>query len=167
MNSVHSTSAPPLRPAFYRFGGWVARHRWPVLVGYLNVFVIVGVFGVRVFGAMQSEGFDDPASDSARAATALAEEFGTRDPVVVLAIESPDGVDAGAEQAQALLGDIGEVSGVSEVVSYWSTGGAPSLLSEDGITTRALVYADEGADTSQISTDIVDTYIGQQGDLFV
>ena len=167
MNSVHSTSAPPLRPAFYRFGGWVARHRWPVLVGYLIVFVIVGVFGVRVFGAMQSEGFDDPASDSARAATALAEEFGTRDPVVVLAIESPDGVDAGAEQAQALLGDIGEVSGVSEVVSYWSTGGAPSLLSEDGITTRALVYADEGADTSQISTDIVDTYIGQQGDLFV
>ena len=85
----------------------------------------------------------------------------------MLAIESPDGVDAGAEQAQALLGDIGEVSGVSEVVSYWSTGGAPSLLSEDGITTRALVYADEGADTSQISTDIVDTYIGQQGDLFV
>ena len=52
-------------------------------------------------------------------------------------------------------------------MSYWSTGGAPSLLSEDGITTRALVYADEGADTSQISTDIVDTYIGQQGDLFV
>ena len=87
-------------PAFYRLGGWVARHRWPVLIGYLVVFVIVGVFGVRVFGAMQSEGFDDPASDSARAATVLAEEFGTRDPVVVLAIESPDGVDAAATQAQ-------------------------------------------------------------------
>ncbi|MFM7212555.1 MAG: MMPL family transporter, partial [Actinomycetota bacterium] len=98
---------------------------------------------------------------------ALAEEFGARDPVVVLAIESPDGVDAGATQAQELLDDIGQVSGVSEVVSYWSTGGAPSLLSEDGITTRALVYAEDGADTAQISTDIVDTYAGQQGDLVV
>ncbi|MBM3689913.1 MAG: MMPL family transporter [Actinobacteria bacterium] len=154
-------------PAFYRLGGWVARHRWPVLIGYLVVFVIVGVFGVRVFGAMQSEGFDDPASDSARAAAALAEEFGARDPVVVLAIESPDGVDAAATQAQELLEDIDQVSGVSEVVSYWSTGGAPSLLSEDGITTRALVYAEDGADTAQISTDIVDTYTGEQGDLIV
>jgi len=154
-------------PAFYRFGGWVARHRWPVLIGYLVVFVIVGVFGVRVFGAMQTGGFDDPASDSARAATVLAEEFGTRDPVVVLAIESPEGVDASATQAQALLDDIGQVSGVSEVVSYWSTGGAPTLLSEDGLTTRAFVYADEGADTEKISADIVDTYAGQQGDVFV
>jgi putative drug exporter of the RND superfamily len=154
-------------PAFYRFGGWVARHRWPVLIGYLVVFVIVGVFGVRVFGAMQTGGFDDPASDSARAATVLAEEFGTRDPVVVLAIESPEGVDAGAAQAQALLDDVGQVSGVSEVVSYWSTGGAPTLLSEDGLTTRAFVYADEGADTEKISADIVDTYSGQQGDVFV
>ncbi|MDP5094821.1 MAG: hypothetical protein NWQ12_03050, partial [Candidatus Nanopelagicales bacterium] len=86
MNSVQSSVAPAKTPAFYRFGGWVARHRWPVLIGYLIVFVIVGVFGVRVFGAMQTGGFDDPASDSARAATVLAEEFGTRDPVVVLAI---------------------------------------------------------------------------------
>ena len=167
MNSVHSTAALIPAPAFYRLGGWVARHRWPVLIGYLIVFVIVGIFGLRVFGAMQSEGFDDPASDSARAATALAEEFGTRDPVVVLAIESSDGVEAGTAEAQALLDDIGQVSGVSEVVSYWSTGGAPTLLSEDGITTRALVYAEDDADTAQISTDIVDTYTGEQGNLIV
>lgn len=167
MNSVHSSPAPAKNPAFYRFGGWVARHRWPVLIGYLVVFVIVGVFGVRVFGAMQTGGFDDPASDSARAATVLAEEFGTRDPVVVLAIESPEGVDAGATQAQSLLDDIGQVSGVSEVVSYWSAGEAPTLLSEDRLTTRAFVYADEGADTGKISADIVDTYSGQQGDVIV
>ena len=167
MNSVHSTAALVPAPAFYRLGGWVARHRWPVLIGYLIVFVIVGIFGLRVFGAMQSEGFDDPASDSARAAVALAEEFGARDPVVVLAVESSVGVEAGTAEAQALLDDIGQVSGVSEVVSYWSTGGAPTLLSEDGITTRALVYAEDDADTAQISTDIVDTYTGEQGNLIV
>ncbi|TEX51723.1 MAG: hypothetical protein B7C55_04105 [Actinomycetales bacterium mxb001] len=154
-------------PTFYRLGGWVARHRWPVLIGYLIVFVIVGVFGVRVFGAMQSGGFQDPGSDSSRAAAALADEFGTRDPAVILAIESPDGVEAGATAAQGLLDGVAQVDGVSEVVSYWSTGGAPSLLSDDGLTTRALVFADEGADTEQISADIVEKYTGQQGDLVV
>ncbi|MFM7597292.1 MAG: MMPL family transporter, partial [Actinomycetota bacterium] len=166
MNTVQTAPATKA-PTFHRLGGWVARHRWPVLIGYLIVFVIVGVFGVRVFGAMQSEGFDDPASDSARAATALAEEFGARDPVVVLAIESPSGVDAGAAQAQQLLDGVAQVDGVFEVVSYWSTGGAPAFAGNDGMTTRALVYAEDGADTAQISTDIVDTYTGAQGDLVV
>ena len=154
-------------PAFYRLGAWVARHRWPVLIGYLVVFVIVGVFGVRVFGTMQSGGFQDPNSESAQAATALAEEFGTRDPIVVLAIESPNGVEAGAVAAQDLLADVTAVDGVSEVVSYWSTGGAPLLLGNDGLTTRALVYAADGADTAQISADIVENFTGQQEDLNV
>ena len=43
MNSVQSSVGPAKSPAFYRFGGWVARHRWPVLIGYLVVFVIVVV----------------------------------------------------------------------------------------------------------------------------
>ena len=155
------------RPAFERLGAWVARHRWPVLIGYLVVFVVTGVFGVRVFGAMQSGGFTDPASESVRAAAALADEFGTRDPAAVLVIESRDGVEAGATQAQALLKRVGALDGVEQVVSYWSTGGNPSLLGNDGLSTRALVYAKEGADTEQLSTDIVDGFAGQQGDLFV
>ena len=174
MNSVLPSPGPRAsaataseKTAFYRLGGWVARHRWPVLIGYLVAFVIVGVFGVRVFGAMQSEGFQDPKSESARTAAALADEFGKRDPVTVLAIESPEGIDAGATAAQDLLDGMAQVNGVSEVVSYWSTGGAPILLSEDGITTRALVYGVEGADAAQISADIVDDFAGQQGDLLV
>ena len=168
MNSVQSAVQPAANASlFARWGALAARHRWPVLIGYLIVFVIVGVFGVRVFGAMQSEGFQDPGSESARAAAALADEFGTRDPAVILAIESPDGVEAGATAAQDLLDGVAQVDGVSEVVSYWSTGGAPFLLSDDGLTTRALVFADEGADTEQISTDVVEKYTGQQGDLVV
>lgn len=167
MNTVQTTPAPAKAPAFHRLGAWVARHRWPVLIGYLVVFLIVGVFGVRVFGAMQSGGFQDANSESARAAAALADEFGTRDPLVVLAIESPAGVDAGAAQAQQLLDGVAQVDGVSEVVSYWSTGGAPAFLGNDGLTTRALVYATDGADTEQVSADIVENYAGQRGDLMV
>ena len=152
---------------FHRWGALVARRRWPVLIGYLVLVVIVAVFGIRIFAAMQSGGFNDPASDSVRAAAALADEFGTRDPVAVLAIESPGGVEAGAAQAQELLDDVSQTPGVEEVLSYWSTGGAPTFLGTDGNTTRALVYATEGVDTEELSADIVADFAGQRGDLVV
>ncbi|MGI9197687.1 MAG: MMPL family transporter, partial [Candidatus Nanopelagicales bacterium] len=101
------------------------------------------------------------------AAAALADEFGTRDPVAVLAIESPGGVEAGATQAQELLADVSQTPGVEEVLSYWSTGGAPTFLGDDGNTTRALVYATEGADTEELSAEIVADFAGQRGDLVV
>ena len=36
------------RPPFARLGGFVARHRWPVLISYLISAVIFGIFGVQV-----------------------------------------------------------------------------------------------------------------------
>ena len=60
----------------------MARHRWPVLIGYLVFMIVVGVLGVRVFGAVESEGFSDPASDSVQVAEILTDEFGTTNPTV-------------------------------------------------------------------------------------
>lgn len=156
---------------FERLGAWVARHRWPVLVSYLVLMVVVGVFGIRVFGAMQSEGFNDPASDSSRAAAILAEEFGTQDPLVVLAIETPTSLDQSSADATALLDQIASVEGVDNVISYWSTGGAESFIGSDGRTARALVFAEDATDGSgsaeSITTEIVDNFTGQQGELVV
>ena len=151
---------------FHRLGAWVARHRWPVLISYLVLLVVCGVFGVRVFGAMEAEGFNDPASDSIRAAAILAEEFGTEDPLIILAIETPTGADASAAEATALLDGIAAVDGVDQVVSYWSTGGAESFLGADGRTAQALVFSDD-ADAATITTEIVETFTGEQGDLVV
>ncbi|MFM7146410.1 MAG: hypothetical protein ACKOW5_08765, partial [Actinomycetales bacterium] len=81
---------------FHRLGSWVARHRWPVLIGYLIAMVLFGVFGVQVFGAMKSEGFNYPGSDSSRAAAVLEEDFGVTDPAAILAIETPTNVDTDA-----------------------------------------------------------------------
>lgn len=170
MNTVHPVS-PTLRPAptgaFARLGGFVARHRWPVLGAYLVLMAVVGVLGIRVFGALQTEGFVDPASDSARAASALADEFGTRDPAVILAIAAPTGIDAQASAAQGVLDEVGAIDGVDSIVSTWSTGGAPGLVSEDGRTARVLVYADEAADLPEVSAAIVEAVSGSQGDLTV
>jgi RND superfamily putative drug exporter len=154
------------RPPFARLGAFVARHRWPVLIGYVVSAVIFGIFGVQVFANMKSEGFADPGGEAARAAAYVQDEFGASDPALVLVIQTPTDVDADAAAATALLDDVAAVPGVESVISYWSTG-APELRSEDGRTAQAFVYADPDADLEQLSADIVDTYTGQQGDLTV
>lgn len=170
MNTVHPTPTA-LRTApigtFARLGGFVARHRWPVLGAYLVLMAVVGVLGIRVFGALQTEGFVDPASDSARASSALADEFGTRDPAVILAIASPTGIDAQASAAQGVLDEVAAIEGVESIVSTWSTGGAPGLVSADGRTARVLVYAQDDADLPEVSAAIVEAVSGTQGDITV
>ena len=154
------------KPPFYRLGAFVARHRWPVLIGSSISAVIFGIFGVQVFANMKSEGFVDPGGEAARAAAYLQDDFGAQDPAVILVIQSPTDVDTDAAAATALLDGVAAVPGVESIVSYWSTG-APQLRSDDGRTAQAFVYADSGADLEQLSADIVDTYTGQQGDLTV
>ena len=167
-SSTQSPAQPAAqkRPPFARLGAFVARYRWPVLIGYLISAVVFGIFGVQVFANMKSEGFADPGGEAARAAAYVQDEFGVTDPAVVLIIQTPTDVDADAPAATALLDDVAAIPGVESVASYWSTG-APELRSDSGRTAQAVVYAEPDADLEQLSTDIVDTYTGQQGDLTV
>ena len=167
MNDVHSPERTPSRSVFLRFGNIVARFRWPVLIGYLIAMVIFGVFGVQVFGAMQSQGFNDPASDSSRVSAILADDFGTDEPAAILAIQTASDIDADAASATALLDQVAAVDGVSQVVSYWSTAGAPSLRGTDGRTGQALVFATDGTDLEELGAEITSRFAGQQGSLQV
>lgn len=166
MNTVMRSHPVEKQGLFHRLGAWVARHRWPVLVSYLVLVVVVGVFGIRVFAAMESEGFNDPASDSSRAAAILADEFGTEDPLIILAIETPSSPDQSSATAVALLDEIAAVDGVDQVISYWSTGGAESFLGANGNTAQALVFAGD-VDAETLTTEIVDNFTGEQGELIV
>jgi len=153
---THHASTPGL---FHRLGAWVARHRWPVLIAYLIAMVLFGVFGVQVFGAMKSEGFNYPESDSSRAAAVLAEDFGITDPAAILAIETPTDVDNDSAAATAVLDQVAAVDGVESVISYWSTGGAPAFLGNDGRTGQAIVVAEDGVDREELAAEIV-TQVG-------
>lgn len=165
MNSVHPMPAAQVG-AFSRLGLFVARHKWSILVVYVVTAVVFGVFGVQVFGNMKSEGFVDPGGEAARAAATLEEDFGVTGPAVVLLVQVPTDVDADAPAATALLEQVSQVPGVERVDSYWSTG-VPQLRGEDGRTAQAFVSAVPGTDLEQLSSDIVEDFTGQQGDLIV
>jgi len=167
MSDVHTPAGQARPTGFMRFGAAIVRFRWPVLIGYLVAMVAFGVLGVQVFGAMKSEGFNDPASESSRVASMLAEDFGTREPAAILAIQTPVDVDVDAAAATTLLKQVGATPGVSEVVSYWSTGGATAFKGTDSRTGQALVFAVDGADLAELGSRITSEFAGEQGDLVV
>jgi len=166
MNAAHITAEETSPSAFTRLGTFVVRHRWSVLISYCLVAVVAGVIGVQVFGALKSEGFADPSSDSARAAVYLESEFGVTDPVAVLVVATPTGVDTDAAAAIRLLEEVEATAGVQSVVSYWSTG-APQLRGLDGRTAQVAIFATPDADQEGLASDLVEDFAGQQGDLVV
>ena len=126
-----------------------------------------GVFGTQIFGAVQSEGFSDPNSDSSRAATILVDEFGISEPVAILGIQTPTNIDTDALAATTLLDKVSNLDGVQSIVSYWSTGGATSLRGNDDRTGQAIVIAEDNVDTAELAKQIVEEFSGAQGELFV
>ena len=139
-------STPTSTPrGFARLGAFAVRRRVPILVLAVLFVVVSAVLGGGVVSRLSSGGFDDPGSDSAKAAAALADRFdaGPSDIVLVVggagsAAGSSVDTPAVAAAATALAETLAKESGVRDVSSYWATK-APAMRSTDG--TLALVTA--------------------------
>ncbi|MGL5811565.1 MAG: MMPL family transporter [Nocardioides sp.] len=180
MNSVQidqtdqgpSTSAPnpPDRDsgAFGRLGRFTARRKWTVLAAYVLLLALCGALGSQVFTALGAAGYDDPGSESARAFEFAEDNFGLTDPALAIVVEVPESADAAADSAAAtaLVERIADEPEASDVVSYWTSGQPPALLSEDGRSGQVIVYA-EGLDESEVmefADRVTEEYGGTQGD---
>ena len=154
MNTVQMTSAAPRtttgarRTALERVGALIARHPRRVLTLFVLSVVAMGVLGAGLFPRLSSSGYDDPGSESMRAAAALEGTFGVRDPVAVIAIEVAAGADStpGAAAATNLVRQVERVPGVTGVVSYWTSGRPAGLRGRDGLTGQVLVQTDATSD---------------------
>ena len=125
-----------------RFAHLSTRHARAVVIAAVALFALAGAIGGGVADHLTSGGFEDPSSESSRAEEALAEEFDTGVPNLLLLVTAPGGdVDdpAVATAGQALTDELAAEEGVTDVVSYWSEGNAPPLRNDDG--SRALVIA--------------------------
>ena len=137
------TTTTARRPAgFARLGGFTVRRRVPILALAALFVIVSAVLGGGVVSRLSSGGFDDPGSESATAAAALADRFdaGPSDLVLVVGSAYGSSVDSAAvaASAQALATRLGQETGVRDVASYWTTR-APAMRSTDG--TLALITA--------------------------
>jgi putative drug exporter of the RND superfamily len=140
----------------------VRRARWVLLAGV--VALVAGVFlGMSAFDKLQTEGFDDPESESTRAAALADEKFGGGTDYVLL-VDAGDGrVDQGDADAEGkqLTRAMTSDPGLANVVSFWGTQ-APSLLSEDGSRALVLASATEGSGGLEVA-EVIERYAGERG----
>lgn len=110
--------------------------------------LFAGGVGSLVFGTLDSGGYSDKNSESAKATQYIIKKFRVQEPVVTLVVDSTAGVNDPnvAAKAAVLEQEILSVQGVSKTFSYWSTGGASTMRSIDGKAGFILVYADLNAD---------------------
>ncbi|WP_396024812.1 MMPL family transporter [Actinomadura sp. 9N215] len=136
---------------FTALGRLAVRRARLLLFGSLVAFAAAVILGGGVFGSLKSGGFDDPGSDSARAAETLKHEFdaGTADILLVVTadggdVDSPEAAAAG----RALTAGLTRVEGIDQVQSYWGPGSPPSLRSGDRGSALMLARA-PGEDEAQ------------------
>ena len=135
---------------FGRWGRAMYRRRRVVLALAGIALVVAGVWGTSVFGSLTGGGFEDPGSESTRAATVVDEEFGHRSADVVVVYQAPEGSSltvadpAFAQEVRSTLAGLAPEY-VSAVSSYWSSGRSPTFVTEDGRTTYAAITV-RGAD---------------------
>ncbi|GAA1573792.1 MMPL family transporter [Kribbella sancticallisti] len=144
----------------HRLGTFAAHRARPILLTTVLLLIAAGVVGFGAFGKLAGGGFEDPGSDSARAATALADKFDGQADLVFVADAGRNVDEAGVALAGAdLTRRIAAEPDLSGVTSYWTTK-APPLRSEDG--TKALVLASIDGDFDS-RTDVADRLIGTYG----
>ncbi|UIX33058.1 MMPL family transporter [Streptomyces sp. GQFP] len=153
---------------FDRIAELAIRRSRLVLVVAVVATALMGVLGAGAFGKLLGGGFDDPASQSTRAAKVIDEKFGGETNLVLLVRASDGRVDASAaaRSGQELVADLRAEKSLANVVSYWDTDtGIADLRSRDG--REAIVLAHVKGDETQQQENaraLIDAYTGTYGD---
>src|SRR4028118_1455608 len=116
-----------------RWGRWVARRRWAVLIAGLLATVVAGATGLGVFGSLSDGGFEDPESESARATALVAETFGATQADVLVLYSHRDGLGVDEPAFERVVRETVSALPAADVVAAPTTyEGVPGLVSDDG-----------------------------------
>jgi RND superfamily putative drug exporter len=163
-----------------RLGRLILRRRRLVLVLAVAFLPVAGLLGGNVKEHLSAGGFEDPASESTRAAHLLETRFGGGAPNLVVVVTAQGGSidDPPVEAAGlALAARIAREPGVRGVKSYWELRHAPPLRSKDGRQALILgqVPGDEDAiqdatagfaDRYRVTTGPITAEVGGVGEVF-
>ncbi|MBC7279068.1 MMPL family transporter [Nocardioides sp.] len=142
---------------FHRLGISVVRNPRRVLVIGLVALLGAIYLATSAFGKLDDAGFDDPASESSRAAVAFEEGFGN-DAGFLLTVTAGDGSvtqGAAARDAQALVDRLRADGELTDVVSYLDTPDQ-GMVSEDGA--HGLISAGAKNPEEIDAADVIDRY---------
>ena len=159
---------------FEKLGHLSVRRSKLVLIVFTITILAAGGIGSLAFGKLDSGGYSDLSSESSQAATYLTEKFGVVEPVAVLVVDTGDKPVDDAQISQdaiALEKKIAQVPGISKTLSFWSTGGAPSMKATDGKAAFLFAYADLKSNDfdklGKIGAQIQEEFDGANGSLTV
>ncbi|MGW9087244.1 MMPL family transporter [Streptomyces yangpuensis] len=118
-----------------------------VLLAALVFLLLSAVFGADATSRLKTQGYDDPRSESSRAAVLAAGRSGASLNLVVVAQARAGSVDSPAAWAagEALTRRLTAEPDVSAVTSYWS-GGAAELRGRDGRAAMLVAHVDGEGD---------------------
>ncbi|MFD9305407.1 MMPL family transporter [Streptomyces sp. NPDC060048] len=143
-----------------RAGVFVTRRPGLVLFAALVFLALSIVFGAEATGRLKTQGYDDPRSQSSRAARVADERLGGSPNLVVVAQARDGSVDGPAARSEGedLTRRLAAQPHVSAVTSYW-TGGAAELRSRDGHAAMLVAHVDGdgeqlGARVEQLSEEL-------------
>ena len=130
---------------FMRLGSFIVGHRKSVLITYIIAILIAGGIGSLSFSRLDSGGYSDLNSESAKAANYITDTFKVQDPVAILVIDSGSRLVDDPEviaDAAALEKEVAATKGIKRTLSYWSAGNTPALKATDGKAAFLFIYAD-------------------------
>lgn len=132
---------------FERLGHFAVRRQKIAVIAFVFSILVSGVVGTQVFSRLDSGGYSIATSDSYKVYEYITETLNENEPVVVVMLDAGESIDQESVRVRALALEksMAAEDGVSKSVSYWSTGGAPSLKSSDGEAGYILIYGEEDA----------------------
>ena len=114
-----------------------------MVILFIVTVLTAGTVGTMIFSRLDSGGYSNPNSDSYQVYNYLNKNLKIADPNVVVVVDSGNleiTDPAIVAKAQALEAEMAKAPGVTNVVSYWTTGGEKTLAATDGKAAYILVY---------------------------
>lgn len=148
---------------FDRIAELAIRRARLVLVVAVVAVALMGAVGAGAFSVLKGGGYDDPASQSSRAAKVIEEKFGGETNLILLVRAAEGRVDSPVadRSGQALVADLKAEKDLGNVLSYWGTD-SPDLRSEDGREALVLAHVKgEKTEQEKRAQSIIDKYAGE------
>ena len=157
---------------FESLGHLIARRKKGILALFIFSTIFAGAVGAQVFNRLDSGGYSDPNSDSAKVWEYLEDTFQVKDPAIVFAVDAKDKSVDDPEivaAAQKLEGEVRGESDVESVISYWSAGAVPAFKSTDGTAAYIFIYlkSTDFTEIDRVGGYFQEKYDGVRGDIEV